>query len=150
MKFHQSIIKYITLFMAISFLGISQNADAQYIRTKHASMTKNYAKQCAEELMEQVCPNTGNNSYATINKWYYDEYTGEYEIHLYAYWTGRVCGLCSKRKFNIDGILTVKSNGHSTFKKTYQNDAVDDVEDSKYLWGGAIITIGVLSAMNNN
>ena len=97
------------------------------------------ANASAEKLMDQVCPLTGYNPFAKVTDVNYNAYSDELEIKIEAYWVGRTCFFCDQVKFNIDGVITVDENGWINFKTTYKNSAVEDVEVTNLLVGGALV-----------
>ena len=100
--------------------------------------------------MKGICPNTGYGAYATIDKWYYDTYTDEYEIHMEIYWTGKTWFGGDYQSFNIDGILRVDESGYSTFTKTYQNRAVTKANENNMFFTGTVIALVLIDEYANN
>ena len=121
------------------------NTQAQYIRSKHESLVNAFAKQAAYKLMKQICPNTGKDDRVKIIEWVFDEYKNEYEIKMEAYWRGSPWAFADTQDYEIDGILTVSTNGNTTsFNQSYENRAVKVTKQNISWLKGTVFTLGAL------
>lgn len=137
--------------LLLSFLSFSANLSAQYIVDAHSSRVKRFAENAAKNLMTQYNPNTGSDSYAIVDRWYYYEDIDTYEIHLQTYWMGASTFWGDKKTCNIDGILKVKRDGtNANFTTTYKNQQIKDIESNNNWLVGSIIALGIISAASSN
>jgi uncharacterized protein YgiM (DUF1202 family) len=106
--------------LAVSFFILPQLLLAQ---TKEDA--KLYANSTAYQLMKQISPLTGNNSYATTGKITFQKSTQRYSIEMTAFWSGKCCIICDATVFSISGVLTTDIYGRTPdFVITSNNDAV--------------------------
>jgi hypothetical protein len=137
--------------LAVMFCLFTSNLSAQYIVDAHSSRVKRYAESAAYNLMKQFNPSTGSDAYAVVESWYYYEDGDYYEIRVQNYWQGATSFWADKKSCNVDGIITVRRDGSkSNFKTTYKNAQIKDIEATRKQIMGAVIAIGVLSAVSDN
>lgn len=142
-------VRITLLTLVLGLVCFTNNIEAQYIRSKHTSKVNSFSENGAQQLMSSYCPNTGKNAFASVSKWYYDEYKGEYEIHMSANWQGATWAFGDTQSFYVGGILYVKENGrNSRFKEIRRSSNIEDISSNNNLLVGGLLGLGVLAAMS--
>lgn len=144
-----------TLLILLVFFGLlsCENSNTntnrpQEVKIDHYGICRNYANQMAKIAMEQICPNTGKNSYSKVTSYEYDRYDDRYEIGVELYWTGRPWTLADFQKYNIDGVLYVYEDGDYDLEISYENHAVKVTNDNNTWFDMAGLTVGALVVMS--
>lgn len=146
-------MKSISLFFLLSLgiLFIPLSSSAQIIINPAESKVKKFSQEVATQLMKQVCPNTGRDSYATTGTWIYDPSESTFEIPMTAYWSGSTWIMGDTRSFFIQGVLRVNADGTNPKFTTINKSSSVDAANGNNSWAiGAIVGLVALSAAGSN